>query len=247
VDDNPDERELMRVLLPSVLTVEIPRDPALYRTTLERLPQLQVLTVTAEDRERPAQYATSRLREAARTTAASLDDYLRSLEIEVLIDRAKPATLNRVVQLFARTNQFNTTTRRYDLTDVTRFAAGPEYRLYTLESADRFGAHGLVAAALVEQRGNEARIDSFLMSCRVIGYGIETALLAHIAAQALADGAAVLRAQFVPTKKNAPATGLFEQHGFTPEPGSGTEVQTWLFPLNAGALPPPAWIAHRTR
>jgi FkbH-like protein len=241
VDDNPDERELMRAMLPEVLTVEMPRDPALYRSTLERLPQLQVLTVTAEDRERPALYATSRLREAARVTASSLDEYLHSLEVTVAIRRAQPEGFARIVQLFARTNQFNTTTRRYDLPDVRRFATDERYGLYTLESRDRFGSHGVVAVGLIEHRGEESRIESFLMSCRVIGYGIEAAMLSQLAADARANGATLLRGEFIPTKKNAPAAGLFEQHGFVRVPGEPT---LWELALGESSLPMPAWIVR---
>jgi FkbH-like protein len=237
VDDNPDERERMRQLLPAVLTVELPKDPALYRSALERLPQLQTLAVTDEDRARAEQYRTARLREETKLSAASVEEYLTSLEIEVTIARATQPVFARIVQLFARTNQFNTTTRRYSAADVAAFADDPLAKLWAVWSKDRFGDHGLVALALVRAEGSAWTIDSFLMSCRVIGYGIESTLLAHVARQA-ASIPVELRAEFIPTKKNAPAEDLFARHGF--EMIDAVDgVQRWQAP---GTVPYPIWV-----
>src|SRR5262249_28733360 len=109
VDDNPDERQLMRQVLPQVLTVEMPRDPALFRAAIESLPQLQTLAVTPEDRSRVAQYRAKQEREHIRVTTTSLDEYLRSLGVRVELGRCTDADLPRVAQLFQRTNQFNVT------------------------------------------------------------------------------------------------------------------------------------------
>jgi FkbH-like protein len=240
VDDNPDERELMRQLLPQVLTVDLPRDPALYRSTLEALPQLEVLSLTSEDQERVERYQTVRRREQARVTASSVGEYLRSLGIKVEIASADRPVYARVAQLFARTNQFNTTTRRYDGGDVERLATDPRCHLIVLESEDRFGKHGLVALALVREESGTWRIDSFLMSCRVIGYGIESALLSYICKQAQAAGADSLVGEFIPTMKNAPARDLFANHGFTAI-GVANGSELWERSLCDG-IPFPPWI-----
>ncbi|MGH7727484.1 MAG: HAD-IIIC family phosphatase [Vulcanimicrobiaceae bacterium] len=250
IDDNPEERERMRRLRPEVLTVELPRDPALYRATLEALPQLQALAITNEDRGRVDTYRTARLREQSKQSAGSVDEYLRSLEIRIEIARAERGAFARVAQLFARTNQFNVTTRRYELADIERFAADPALRLWVLRSQDRFGEHGLVAVTLVRCVAQVWTLDSFLMSCRVIGYGIETALLAFVAERARAAGAARLEGEFVPTAKNAPARELFATHGFRRDERASdgdvanVERQRWTLAL-AGAGEPlvPPWIA----
>lgn len=240
VDDNPDERERMRQLLPEVLTVEMPRDPALYRATIERLPELQTLAVTADDGDRAERYREIRLREHAKTNASDVASYLASLEIGVEIEPAKRETFPRIAQLFAKTNQFNVTTRRYSTADVERFAAEPGYRIWTLRSRDRFGDHGLVAIALVRITNAKWTIDSFLMSCRVIGYGIESALLAYVCERALAGGVYELDGEFVPTAKNVPATDLYTRHGFVTVPDDGP---THRFRLDLSDVPAmPAWI-----
>ena len=240
VDDNPDERERMRQLLPSVLTVEMPRDPSLFRSVIERLPELQTLAITNDDGERVKRYRGVKHREAAKSSSESVEAYLQSLKIVVTIGPATKSTIARVAQLFAKTNQFNATTRRYSLADVDRFTNDPEYRMLTLQSRDHFGEHGLVAVALVRVTEKRWTIDSFLMSCRVIGYGIESALLAKVAHHAREAGANDVCGEFIPTAKNAPASDLFARHGFTR--GSDLAgVQCWeldLTKVQAG----PSWI-----
>lgn len=246
IDDNPDERELMRQLLPQVLTVEMPRDPSLYRSTVEALPQIQTLAVTAEDRLRVGQYRANRQREVQRVSAGSVDDYLKSLEVTVAIAPISEALLPRVAQLFQKTNQFNVTTRRYDAADLGRFAAPDSgWRCYTLKAGDRFGDHGLVAVALTRTGSEAWTVDSFLMSCRVIGYGIETALMATIAADAVAGGATRLDGEFIVTKKNVPARDIYERHGFSrAETVDGLE--RWERSLSDGGVAFPAWINRTT-
>jgi FkbH-like protein len=246
VDDNPDEREQMRQLLPQVLTVDLPRDPALYRSTLERLPELQVLGITEEDRLRAGQYVAKREREQIRVQAASVDDYLRSLGIKVAIDPLTEPDVSRVAQLFQRTNQFNVTTRRYDAGAVLRILGDSAWRSWTLRASDRFGDHGLVATALARANGTEWTLDSFLMSCRVIGYGIETALLADIIAAATAAGATRLRGEFIPTKKNVPARDLFARHGFQLADKRSDGGELWTYDFAAGPLAFPHWIERIT-
>lgn len=240
VDDNPDEREQMRQLQPDVLTVELPKDPSLYRATLEALPQLQSLVTTSEDRARVASYQTARLRNEVKAAASNLDEYLESLDIVVDIESAKAAHVPRIAQLFARTNQFNVTTRRYDATQISEFIRDNGRRLWVLSSKDRFGDHGLVALALVRTSPKTWTIDSFLMSCRVIGYGIEGTLLAHVAKAAQAANASQLIGEFIPTTKNVPAKDLYARHGFERGVPHDT-IEHWDLDLS-DALLYPTWV-----
>lgn len=241
LDDNPDERELMRQLLPQVLTIDLPVDPSLYRRTVEGLPQLQSLVVTEEDRSRVEQYRSKREREQLKDTAASLDGYLHSLDITAEIAPAGDATLARVQQLFQRTNQFNLTTRRYDAGQLAAFARDPAWQLYVMRARDRFGDHGLVATALVRVAREAWTVDSFLMSCRVIGYGLETTLLARVCADARAAGAAAVLGEFIPTKKNIPAQDFYPRHGFVAA-GQTDGVSRFHRPLADGGVARPAWV-----
>ncbi len=241
IDDSPNERELMRQVLPQVLTPDLPGDPSLYRASLEALPQLQKLVVTDEDRTRTRQYRAKREREEARLKVGSLDQYLVSLKIAVTIASGDDANLARVHQLFERTNQFNLTTRRYHTGELAKLAGDPDWRLYTLKAKDCFGDHGIVATALVRVAADCWILDSFLMSCRVIGYGVETALLAALGDHAQAAGASDLVGEYVETPKNAPARDFYPRHGFS-EMGSTNGVTRWRRALTDGRVQWPTWI-----
>jgi FkbH-like protein len=241
IDDSDNERALMRQALPQVLTVEMPRDPARYRETLERLPELQTMTVTTEDRARTQQYAERRQREQLRVAAQSLDEYLGSLGIVVEMAPASERTLPRVHQLFQRTNQFNLTGRRYELGTLASRAGDPAWRVYTTHVSDRFGDHGLVATAVVRLSADAWEIENLVMSCRVIGYGIENALLARLAADARTASARWLIGEFIPTAKNAPARDFFSHSAFVRD-GAGAPSERWRRDLVRAAVTPPPWI-----
>jgi FkbH-like protein len=245
VDDNPQERRLMRQALPQVLTVELPRDPALFRATLEALPQLQTLVVTEEDRSRVGQYRAKHEREQLRVTASTLDEYLRSLGVRVRIELCTDADLPRLAQLFQRTNQFNVTTRRHDATLLGQRRGDPGWRVYTLRAGDRFSDYGLVATAIAQIRTDVWTIESFLMSCRVIGYGIETALFAVISEDARTHGAMRLDGEFIVTKKNMPARDVYERHGFVVRE-TNDHVERWGRDLMGGTIPFPNWISKES-
>jgi FkbH-like protein len=241
IDDNPNERELVRQLLPEVLTIELPRDPSRYRMTLENLSDFELLAITKEDEMRMAQYQAIGKRQAMRNTAASLDDYFYSLALKVIIEPAKPEVLNRLVQMFNKTNQFNLTTRRYQTTEVERFLKSDEYRVYTLEVSDRFVDHGIVGTAVVHAERNKWRIDSLLMSCRVMGLTIEQAFLAIICRDALAAGVTTLLGEFIPSKKNHPVKDFYSQSGFTRQ-SDAEGYQIWECELASSKVKTPPWI-----
>jgi FkbH-like protein len=214
VDDNADERELMRQLAPDVLTVELPSDATLYRTTLERLPQLQVVRLTDEDRQRTQRYHEKQRREVSRAKAGSFEDFLTSLELTAHIALASAADVARVYQLFQRTNQFNLTTRRYENAVLDACRSDPAVRLYTLRYRDRFSEPELVGAALVTAAADRWHVDNLVLSCRAIGYGIESALLARICTDARQSGVVIIGGDFIPTVKNQPAREFYALHGF---------------------------------
>jgi FkbH-like protein len=240
-DDNPNERELIRQLLPEVLTVDLPTDPARYRTTLEEMSEFELLALTKEDEQRSAQYQAMRQRRVVRNAAASLEDYLHSLELKAIIEFAISASVNRLVQMFNKTNQFNLTTRRYQAADMNRFIASEEYRLYTLDVCDRFGDHGLVGAAIVRAQGDSWLIDSLLMSCRVMGLSVETAFLHRIYNDALQAGVKTLIGEFISTKKNQPVEHFYSSHGFS-QMKEPDRRHFWELNIGRSKVERPAWI-----
>jgi FkbH-like protein len=241
IDDNPNERELVRQLLPEVLTIELPRDPSHFRMTLESLSDFELLAVTKEDEMRMAQYQAIGKRKAMRNAIASLEDYLYSLALKVTIELAKPEGLNRLVQMCNKTNQFNLTTPRYQTADVERFLKSNEYRVYTLGVSDRFVDHGIVGTAVVRVEPNQWRIDTLLMSCRVMGLTIEQAFLARLCQDALEASALTLLGEFIPSKKNHPAKDFYFQSGFSLQSDTGGH-QIWEYQLATFKVKTPPWI-----
>ena len=245
IDDNPNERELIRQMLPEVLTVDLPRDPSLYRRILEDMTDFDLLALTKDDEMRTAQYQANAKRQAAKGSAASLDEYLHSLEIQVAVDLVRRDALNRVVQLFNKTNQFNLTTKRYQAADVTRFMESDEYRIYSLHVVDRFSDHGLVGTAVVRKQREEWHIDSLLMSCRVMGLGVETAFLERIYSDAMSEQAVRLVGEYVQTRKNQMVKEFYAQHGFSLSKEEGGR-QEWKLDMAATLITKPSWIASGT-
>lgn len=240
LDDNPNERECVRQLLPEVLVPELPADPALFRRSVEDLPQLQQLVVTAEDRERVDMYRSRGERVRARTLGRSVAEFLQSLFIEVEIAAAGETTLPRVHQLMQRTNQFNLTTRRYDERQLAQFARDRAWRVFVLRARDRFGDHGLVAVALVRVEATSWIVDSFLMSCRVIGLGVETALLSVVSEHARDAGVQSLVGELIETRKNLPARDFYVRHDFSV---CGTEGELTRFCRElSSCIEPPSWV-----
>ena len=214
VDDDPKERGEIRALMPEVRVIDLPTDPAGYAFALRSAPVFERLAVSAEDKLRGAHYLAERKRVEMKTSSASLEDYYRSLGIKVEFREAGAAALARVTQLTQKTNQFNLTTKRYGEQQIAGFAAQESCKVYALSASDRLGEYGLVGVAIVSQEAETCELDTFLMSCRAMGRGIETAFLAHIAAECARRGARRLRGWFLPTAKNVPASGFYPSHHF---------------------------------
>lgn len=244
IDDSPQERELIRRALPEVLVPEFPDHVADLPYLLGELNDLDYESYTETDRQRTRMYRTESERRALKSSAASLDEYLRMLDTKMTVARATESDLGRVEQMFQRTNQFNTTTRRYTFRELADFAKSEQWRLVLGRVEDRFGDYGIVAAALL-RLGDKAVIDSFLMSCRVIGRGVETAMLAVLTDIALKAGYGELYAEFVQTKKNEPSRDVYERHGFKSLGDTGSLEMFVLLELETSSVQVPAYIDLR--
>jgi len=212
-----------------------------FAAVVRRFPLFERLRLTAEDRERGTMYAQQRCRDQLQRSAASVQDYYRSLQMRMYVRPLVQESIARASQLTQKTNQFNMTTRRYTEAEITAFAADGAHRVWTVQVADRFGDNGIVGLLIVEACPDEWRIDTLLLSCRVIGRTVETAMLSWLAGQAQAAGAKRLVGDFIPTKKNAPAAQTFAMHGFTPTAESGSATR-WVFALDHGTIRLPEWI-----
>jgi FkbH-like protein len=219
IDDDPINRELMSKALPEVLTVDLPQDSSLYTRTLMGLNDFNLLTITSEDIKRGQMYVQQRKRiELERTLASDLEDYLSQLGIRIKIKKADQFTIPRIAQLILKTNQFNLTTFRYQEEDVRRFSQDKNILIGCAQTEDKFGDNGITGAFIVRKNGpSEWTIDTFLLSCRVIGRGVEDAIMSFILNEAKGEGVTKIRCQYIPTKKNKPCEEFLPNCGFKRE------------------------------
>lgn len=216
VDDNPFERNLIRRELPMAAVPEVGDDPSTYAQTLADAGYFEGLAVTEEDRERTGQYQGNRAREVLKASATDLESYLRGLEMQLVWKRFDRIGQQRIVQLINKSNQFNLTTRRYTDEEVQAVMDDPRAFGLQLRLLDRFGDNGVIAIVIGRMQDDAScAIDTWLMSCRVLGRQVEPTTLNLVAEQAKALGARRLIGEYIPTKKNGMVKDHYAKLGFT--------------------------------
>jgi FkbH-like protein len=222
LDDNPVERAEVRRRFPDIAVPELPDNPAQRVPMLERTGLFDHRLDTRESRERNRMYTDNVAREEAQRDAGDYQDFLRGLKMVMKVSALDEAR-ERVVELINKTNQFNLTTRRYnwgELANVVKNGFGRSYRL-----KDRFGDNGIISVvAVARDTQDEARIDLWLMSCRVLGRKVEEAILADIVTRARALGARRLVGEYCPTAKNGLVRELYPRLGFQEISRNGESV-----------------------
>ncbi|WP_416666739.1 HAD-IIIC family phosphatase [Egbenema bharatensis] len=212
LDDNPVECAEVRTNCPEVLTLQLPKREEDIPAFLAHVWAFDHLTVTEEDRKRTALYQQNVARSRLEKEATSIEAFLSSLELSVDIAVPTEEQQPRVAQLTQRTNQFNCTTRRRSEADIQQLAAqGLESR--AIEVRDRFGDYGLVGVMIFGDRAAALEVDTFLLSCRVLGRGVEYQMLRELGQLAQQRGLPTVRVPFIPSKKNQPALSFLERCG----------------------------------
>jgi FkbH-like protein len=215
IDDDPAQQLHMKREHPGVVVLPLPNDPARFAESLDKLWLFDAAQATAEDANRTEMMLQERARQHD-ASAADLPSFLHGLGLEVEIRPAEDRDLPRVAQLTQKTNQFNLSLRRRTLEEIR--ALGPGHEILILSARDRFGDYGLVGTAILypEITSEPALvIDTFLLSCRALGRGVEEAFLHAICASARAKEARIVRAPFVTGPRNQPALRFFTENGFT--------------------------------
>jgi len=235
-DDNPAEREEVRQNAPEVAVVDVPDDPSDYVRALENSLFFETLAVTGADAERTRQYQVENKRKSFENSFTNLDDYLRSLEMVGKITPINDGNMQRVVQLLAKTNQFNLTTRRHDEATVRKMLGQPGAFGLTMELSDKFGDHGLIAVTICvpDAEPGVLRIDTLLMSCRVINRTAEHFLMSAVLSEALRKDFKKIVGEYIPTAKNEMTRRLFPSFGFQPLSGGDDRL---LFSLPSSEPP----------
>jgi FkbH-like protein len=205
LDDNPVECGLMQEALPEVVTLHL-RSPEQAAAMLAHLWTFDKAAVTQEDARRTAMYRQNAERDSLESSAGDLGAFLASLELKISIAPPADSDWPRVAQLTHRTNQFNFTTRRRSEAEMRALADGPAAAtVLAVHVGDRFGDYGLVGVAVALEAGDAIEVDTLLLSCRVLGRGVEHAMVAHLGRLAQARGKARVRLTLVRTPKNEPA------------------------------------------
>jgi FkbH-like protein len=242
LDDNPYERAEVRRALPEVDVPLLPEEPAGFRAALESYPYFEPAGFTEADRARGEQYRARARAEALKAETGSLEEYQASLHMVARIGPVDAVNMARVVQLINKTNQFNLTTVRRNQAELEAFLARPGAEAFWVRLADKFADHGLIAVALAEARGGRLVVDTLLMSCRVIGRGVEALVLAELAGRAAARGCAALEGRYVPSGRNGMVADLYPRLGLL-ESGRDGDGAVSFAAAPAAVAPAPALIA----
>jgi FkbH-like protein len=215
VDDNPAEIEIVRQFVPEVTTILLGPDASNHVAQLQDCRLFEVRTLTAEDAERTKQYRSEVQRLELKSSVTDMGAYLESLEMEAALCEFTPVDAPRLAQLINKSNQFNLTTRRRTEADLQALMANPDYVGFSARLKDRFGDHGLISIVIGHRTDGALKIDTWLMSCRVLQRQVEDEVLNELARLAVGRGCARLEGVYLPTAKNEMVRDFFTRMGFT--------------------------------
>lgn len=213
-DDNPVERQEVRVNAPGVRVVDVPEDPVRYVSALGALADFDVPGLTGEDLGRAASYQAQQQRETMRAEAGSMEDFLTSLEMTAEVGELDAGTTARIAQLVGKTNQYNLTTRRHSQAELEAFHGRDDGTVCWLRLKDRFGDMGLIAIGVLLGSDEGAVIDSLIMSCRAANRDVEQAMVAVLCDTAQKQGHETLIGEFIPSPRNHVVAELYTKLGF---------------------------------
>ena len=214
-DDDPVNRAYVKKEIPEVSVPELPSDPSNYVKILLSLNDFNSFQITPEDLSRKTMYNQQKQRLELQNNTSNIDDFLKSLGLRVVIKKADSFTIPRISQLTLKTNQFNLTTKRYQKEDIEKFSLDENCLIGSAQVFDKFGDNGITGVFILKhEKPTEWILDSFLLSCRVMGRQIENAIMNYIIEQAKQNGIKTLKAQFIPTEKNIPIQDFLPSCGF---------------------------------
>jgi len=222
IDDNPVECAEVEANCPGVIAVQLPEDLSSFDSFLSHLWPLDHSKTTEEDRQRTALYHQNRERQRFQAQSLSFGDFLAGLKLEVRIEEAHREQYPRINQLTERTNQFNFTTRRRTEAEIENLAATDGWNLLAVSVADRFGDYGLVGVVIYRLTPHALDVDTFLLSCRVLGKGVEHRILSQLGEIAQTNQRHWVDVHFIPSAKNKPARQFLEKVVASFRPGSNS-------------------------
>ena len=226
-DDDPINQEYVRESLPEVLVMDLPRDSSQYPHIITEMKEFDVLKITEEDTKRSDMYLGQKKRKELENKVADFNKFLKQMNIEISVQKANSFSIPRISQLTLKTNQFNLTTRRYQEEEISKFSSSDDKIVECVQVSDKFGDNGITGTYIIEKKNNEEWIiDTFLLSCRIIGRGVEEIMMNQIIEKAKLSEIKIIKGEFIPTAKNKPAEKFYEKLGFK------KEDKFWVFNTN---------------
>jgi FkbH-like protein len=246
LDDSPVERELVRRTLPDVAVPELPEDPALYTLALTAGGYFEATRLSEDDRRRAAFFEGNARRVALQAEIADLDSYLASLNMEITFEPFDDVGRTRIAQLISKSNQFNLTTHRYSEAEVGRLAADPEVFTLQVRLTDTVGDNGMISVIVCRKDAQDTwTIDTWLMSCRVLGRRVEQMVLREIGRHAALVGVRRLIGEYLPTDRNMMVKDLYGKLGFTQILEEQNGATRWELQLPVDIKAAPMHIVRR--
>ena len=232
-DDDLINQEFVKTSLPEVLVVELQNDSSQFAQIITEMKEFDVLKITEEDVKRNEMYLVQKKRTELKNKIVDFDEFLKQMNIEVNIKKADSFTIPRISQLTLKTNQFNLTTKRYQQEEISSFSSDKDRIIECVQVSDKFGDNGITGVYIIEKKDSkEWIIDTFLLSCRIMGRKVEEAMLYQIIEKAKNLGIKRIKGKFIPTKKNKPAENFYSDYGFKKEGGY------WVFNTEQGIKKP---------
>ena len=241
VDDNPMERDIVRRHVPEVAVVDLPDDPALFVAALASQAWFESTAFSAEDAERSRYYAGNARRAVSREAYVDMDEYLRSLDMVATVGGVDAFHLPRIAQLINKSNQFHLTGTRYSEAEIAQLGQQPNCCVRHVRLRDRFGDNGLIACVVLLAQGTALHVDTWVMSCRVLGRSVEEFIANEIVAAARARGCDRLIGHYVRSAKNGLVAGLYSRLGFELTSEDAAET-TWTFYIDRAQSGWKTWV-----
>ena len=213
IDDDKVTRQMVKDFLPEVEVVDLPEDTALYPVVLKKINSLNILQITEEDKSRGAMYQIEKNRVELRNSAKDYSDFIKSLNLTATMLSANSFTVPRISQLTQKTNQFNLTTRRYSENQIEELTKSGDFFISCFQAADKFGDYGITGVAIIKSQNENWIIDTFLLSCRILGKNLEFAIMKALLDDAKTRGVKKIAGNFIPTANNKTAENFYRDCG----------------------------------
>lgn len=237
LDDSKFEREDIRNSLSEVIVPELSENPEQWCEGLSKTGYLTIGKVSEEDLAKSSMYIAEKKRKDDAETYADYSSFLKNLNLSITPEKVSSGNFDRVFELIHKTNQFNLTTKRLTRKELEQLASSDHCFCYCHSLKDKYSDYGVISIFIAEKITSNWTINTWIMSCRAMGRGVENAVFNHFLSLMLAEGETVF-GEYLMTEKNQPVADLLEKMGFTQNP----ENSTWAFTVGRNKNPQEEYI-----